>query len=148
MNITSLDALRVIQNNAHATFTFPLYDVLSHNTKTTKKLPTLVAGSETIRLMNQGVAAPNSHYGLIAFLRDLWEDIAAIEMNGKVISQREAYGKPMLALDETLFKPDAYEKLIEADLVAEKTGREIVVGDLTEEAAASLMRGFIRSQGE
>ncbi|MDN5470607.1 MAG: hypothetical protein L0G02_09365 [Lactococcus lactis] len=146
MMITALDALRVIQNNTQATFTFPLYDVLSGNTKTASKIPMLAAGSKTVWLMDQGVAVPKSHYELVGFLRDLWNDVAAIKMNGKAIAQRAAYGKPMLALDETLFKSDAYDALIEADIVGEKTGREIVVGDLTEEAAASLMRGFIRSQ--
>ncbi|MFC4652750.1 hypothetical protein ACFO26_07490 [Lactococcus nasutitermitis] len=146
MMITTLDALRVIQNNTQATFTFPLYDVLSGNTKTAPKIPTLEAGSETIWLMANGIIVPNSHYDLVGFLRDLWDDVAEIKMNGKVIAQRAAYGKPMEALDETLFKPDAYDDLIETDLVGEKTKREIVVGDLTEEAAVSLMRGFIRSQ--
>jgi len=146
MMITTLDALRVIKNNPNAAFTFPLYDVLSGNTKTAPKIPTLAAGSETIWLMDQGVEVPKSHYDLVGFLRDLWDDVAAITMNGKVIAQCVAYGNPMVALDETLFKPDAYAALIETDLVGEKTNREIVVGDLTEEAAASLMRGFIRSQ--
>ncbi|WP_139008697.1 hypothetical protein [Lactococcus lactis] len=146
MMITTLDALRVIQNNTQATFTFPLYDVLSGNTKTASKIPTLAEGSKTIWLMDMGVAVPKSHYDLVGFLRDLWDDVTAIKMSGKVIAQRAAYGSPMLALDETLFKPDAYDVLIEADIVGEKTGREIVVGDLTEDAAAALMRGFIRSQ--
>lgn len=146
MMITALDALRVTQNNTQATFTFPLYDVLSGNTKTAPKIPTLAAGSETIWLMDQGVAVPKSHYDLVGFMRDLWDDVAVIKMNGKVIAKRAAYGSPMLAMDETLFKPDAYDVLIETDLVGEKTKREIVVGDLTEDAAASLIRGFIRSQ--
>ena len=146
MMITTLDALRVIKNNPDATFTFPLYDVLSGNVQTAPKIPTLAEGSETIWLMDNGGAVPNSHYDLVGFLRDLWDDVAEIKKNGKVIAQRVAYGKPMLALDETLFKPDAYDDLIETDLVGEKTKREIVVGDLTEDAAAALMRGFIRSQ--
>lgn len=146
MIITTLDALRVIKNNPDAAFTFPIYDVLSGNTKTAPKIPTLAAGSETIWLMDKGVEVPKSHYDLVHFLRDLWDDVAEIKKNGKVIAQRVAYGKPMLALDETLFKPDAYDDLIETDLVGEKTKREIVVGDLTEDAAAALMRGFIRSQ--
>ncbi|AGY45484.1 hypothetical protein GHI93_02235 [Lactococcus hircilactis] len=146
MIITTLDALRVIKNNPNAAFTFPIYDVLSGNTKTAPKIPTLAAGSETIWLMDKGVEVPKSHYDLVHFLRDLWDDVAEIKKNGKVIAQRVAYGKPMLALDETLFKPDAYDDLIETDLVGEKTKREIVVGDLTEDAAAALMRGFIRSQ--
>lgn len=146
MLVTTLDALRVIKNNPNAAFTFPLYDVLSGNTKTAPKIPTLAAGSETIWLMANGVEVPKSHYDLVGFLRDLWDDVAVIKMNGKAIAQRASYGNPMLALDETLFKPDAYDELIEADIVGEKTKREIVVGDLTEEAAASLMRGFIRSQ--
>ncbi|MBR8672950.1 hypothetical protein GRR92_02100 [Lactococcus lactis subsp. lactis] len=119
---------------------------MSGNTKTAPKIPTLAAGSETIWLMDKGVEVPKSHYDLVHFLRDLWDDVAEIKKNGKVIAQRVAYGKPMLALDETLFKPDAYDDLIETDLVGEKTKREIVVGDLTEDAAAALMRGFIRSQ--
>lgn len=146
MIITTLDALRVIKKNPNAAFTFPIYDVLSGNTKTAPKIPTLAAGSETIWLMDKGVEVPKSHYDLVHFLRDLWDDVAEIKKNGKVIAQRVAYGKPMLALDETLFKPDAYDDLIETDLVGEKTKREIVVGDLTEDAAAALMRGFIRSQ--
>ena len=146
MIITTLDALRVIKNNPNAAFTFPIYDVLSGNTKTAPKIPTLAAGSETIWLMDKGVEVPKSHYDLVHFLRDLWDDVAEIKKNGKVIAQRVAYGKPMLALDETLFKPDAYDDLIETDLVGEKTKREIVVGDLTEDAEAALMRGFIRSQ--
>ena len=146
MIITTLDALRVIKNNPNAAFTFPIYDVLSGNTKTAPKIPTLAAGSETIWLMDKGVEVPKSHYDLVHFLRDRWDDVAEIKKNGKVIAQRVAYGKPMLALDETLFKPDAYDDLIETDLVGEKTKREIVVGDLTEDAAAALMRGFIRSQ--
>lgn len=146
MIITTLDALRVIKNNPDAAFTFPIYDVLSGNTKTAPKIPTLAAGSETIWLMDKGIEVPKSHYDLVHFLRDLWDDVAEIKKNGKVIAQRVAYGKPMLALDETLFKPDAYDDLIETDLVGEKTKREIVVGDLTEDAAAALMRGFIRSQ--
>lgn len=146
MIITTLDALRVIKNNPNTAFTFPIYDVLSGNTKTAPKIPTLAAGSETIWLMDKGVEVPKSHYDLVHFLRDLWDDVAEIKKNGKVIAQRVAYGKPMLALDETLFKPDAYDDLIETDLVGEKTKREIVVGDLTEDAAAALMRGFIRSQ--
>lgn len=146
MIITTLDALRVIKNNPNAAFTFPIYDVLSGNTKTAPKIPTLAAGSETIWLMDKGVEVPKSHYDLVHFLRDLWDDVAEIKKNGKVIAQRVAYGKPMLALDETLFKPDAYDDLIETDLIGEKTKREIVVGDLTEDAAAALMRGFIRSQ--
>lgn len=146
MIITTLDALRVIKNNPNAAFTFPIYDVLSGNTKTAPKIPTLAAGSETIWLMDKGVEVPKSHHDLVHFLRDLWDDVAEIKKNGKVIAQRVAYGKPMLALDETLFKPDAYDDLIETDLVGEKTKREIVVGDLTEDAAAALMRGFIRSQ--
>lgn len=146
--ITALDALRVIQNNTQATFTFPLYDVLSGNTKTAPKIPTLDAGSETIWLMDQGVAVPKSHYNLVGFLRDLWDDVAEINMNGKVIAKRLAYGEVMLTEEDSLFKPDAYDTLIETDLVGEKTKREIVVGDLTEDAAAALMRGFIRSQEE
>ncbi len=148
MMITALDALRVIQNNTQATFTFPLYDVLSGNTKTAPKIPTLDAGSETIWLMDQGVAVPKSHYNLVGFLRDLWDDVAEINMNGKVIAKRLAYGEVMLTEEDSLFKPDAYDTLIETDLVGEKTKREIVVGDLTEDAAAALMRGFIRSQEE
>lgn len=148
MMITTLDALRVIKNNPDATFTFPLYDVLSGNAQTVPKTPTLAVGSETIWLMDNGGAVPNSHYDLVGFLRDLWDDVAEIKMNGKVIVQRAAYGKPMLTDDETLFKQEAYDELIEVDLVGEKMGREIVVGDLTEEGAASLMRGFIRSWRE
>lgn len=146
MIITTLDALRVIKNNPNAAFTFPIYDVLSGNTKTAPKIPTLAAGSETIWLMANGIIVPNSHYDLVDFLRDLWDDVAEIKMNGKVIAKRLAYGEVMLTEEDSLFKPDAYDDLIETDLVGEKTKREIVVGDLTEDAAAALMRGFIRSQ--
>ncbi|EQC95798.1 MAG: hypothetical protein ACTH9S_12240 [Lactococcus lactis] len=102
MIITTLDALRVIKKNPNAAFTFPIYDVLSGNTKTAPKIPTLAAGSETIWLMDKGVEVPKSHYDLVHFLRDLWDDVAEIKKNGKVIAQRVAYGKPMLALDETV----------------------------------------------
>lgn len=146
MIITTLDILRVIKNTPNSTFTFPIYDVLSGNTKTAPKIPTLAPKSETIWLMANGVVVPNSHYDLVGFLRDLWDDVAEIKMNGKVIAKRLAYGEVMLTEEDSLFKPDAYDDLIETDLVGEKTKREIVVGDLTEDAAAALMRGFIRSQ--
>ena len=54
----------------------------------------------------------------------------------------------MLTGKNSIFKQDAYDALIGADLLGKKTGREIVVDDLTEDAAASLMRGFILSKGE
>ncbi|ARE20958.1 hypothetical protein [Lactococcus lactis] len=148
MIITTLDILRVIKNTPNSTFTFPIYDVLSGNTKTAPKIPTLAPKSETIWLMANGVVVPNSHYDLVGFLRDLWDDVAEITMNGKVVAQRSAYGEVMLTGKNSIFKQDAYDALIGADLLGKKTGREIVVDDLTEDAAASLMRGFIRSKGE
>lgn len=145
MMLTALDAWRLIENNTDKTFTFPLYDVLSNNTTTAPKIPTLVPNSSTVWLVDKGQVVPQSHKALSNFLRELWDDIAEMSMNGEVVAHRESYGKPMQAVKSELFEQDAYDKLIEDDILAEKSGRELIAHDLTEAGAAAMMRGFIHS---
>lgn len=148
MMLTALDALRLIENDSDKTFTFPIYDVLSHNTITAPKIPTLAPNSRTVWLMDKGQPVPKSHKEVSNFLRELWDDIVEITMDGEIVARRDSYGKPMMAVKEVLFEQDAYDKLIEDDILAEKSGRELVARDLTESGAAAMMRGFIRSREE
>lgn len=77
-------------------------------------------------------------------LAETWESIAYFEFNGQRVCERQAFGKPMLALDEEFFKQGDYEAFVEESLLASRGNREVVVDGLSEGMASSIMRDFIK----
>lgn len=79
---------------------------------------------------------------------EIWNSFAYFEFEGKRVCERKAYGKPMLAIDETFFEQGGYSKFVEESMLASKGSREIIVDDLSGAMPASIMREFIKWKEE
>jgi hypothetical protein len=143
MNIEPQDVLTVIQNKPKSKFEFPFYDGATNNMTITQKLPTLEAGSSTTWLMDGDKRMEFTNYLIGKFFNDLWSKVAAVVMDGEMICKREAFGQSMLALNHKIFQQSDYERFVEADLINQRTGREVLVDDLNLSGAGSIMRGFM-----
>lgn len=76
-------------------------------------------------------------------IREEFDSIAYFMDNkGNKIAEREMQGSPMIALDESYFTQDAFSQRIEDEILAEKTGREVFVSEMSEGEATALMKGF------
>ncbi|GAB2024468.1 hypothetical protein [Lactovum odontotermitis] len=145
MMIQAQDLLKVVQANKQAGFDFQMYSwKAEHGLSLTDKISRhsfIPAGSTTAYTEDEKgeVVARIAVNKLIVCL---WESLAQFSMEGRVICAREAYGQPMEVLDEELFHQEAFGQLVEEDLFAAKTGREVIAPDLSEVEAASLMKSF------
>lgn len=75
-------------------------------------------------------------------IREEWDNIAYIKMGDEVICERKRYGAHMERMSEEAFEQSLYEQMVENELVAQATGREIIVEDDTEGMAGSIVKGF------
>lgn len=75
-------------------------------------------------------------------MKSEWETIAYFSKDGEVICQRESYGSPMIALKPELFKQGAYSKMVEESFKSFRTGREILVPEMSEATASSIVKEF------
>lgn len=75
-------------------------------------------------------------------LNDLKSIAYFMDSTGEKIAERENEDAPMIAIKEHYFKQDAFSQRIEDELLAEKTGREVFLPEMSHEEAGALMKGF------
>lgn len=145
MLVTPREILRVIHTHRKATFDFPLYSQKAElgiaPTETLSRRTYLPAGTLTARTDDEQ-GQPVAEIFIDRLVNELWESLSRFEMDNVIICQRTAFGQLMLSENDELFSQSQIEQLIEDDLVASRNGREVIVPDLSEEGATSLMRGF------
>ncbi|MCL2676879.1 MAG: hypothetical protein FWE43_02950 [Streptococcaceae bacterium] len=131
--------LRVMLDNVNKTLTFRFYDPYSSNDVDVMAMECIVPiGSMDATYEHE----PTAHVPAMKLVYQEWEDIAYFALDGEVICERKAKGLPMRAKSEDVFLQPEYDQFVIDTLQAEATGREVVVADLTESGAGSLMRGF------
>lgn len=145
MLVTAREVLRVIHSHRDVDFDFPIYSSETENgqskTATMANRTYLPAGS----LMARTVDARGKvlvEWEIDKLVVQMWDSLSCFKMAGSVICKRSAYKQPMISKDDSLFLQSPIEQAIEDDLVAQKTGRELVMPDLSEDGAASLMKEF------
>lgn len=136
MIITKKEALLLIENNPDEEFHFRFF------------YPESITGLSLLdTYIKRGRARikeePFEKLDARILIREEFDSIAYFMDNkGNKIAEREMQGRPMIALDESYFTQDAFSQRIEDEILAEKTGREVFVSEMSEGEATALMKGF------
>ena len=145
MIITQRDVLRVIAQHPKERVDFKMYGWEAEHglspQATTARTSYLPAGSQ-MALTEDETGKIVAKTSMNQLVKELWESLAEFSMKGKTICKRSAFGQPMLSQDDALFSQESIVQRIEEDLIAAKTGREVLTSDISEVDAASLMKGF------
>lgn len=85
---------------------------------------------------------PDIEFDALKLVEAEWDDIAYFSLDNEVICKRSAYGESMISQKDELFIQTSYKQAIEDEIIAEKSGREVVVSELTEKGAGNLMSDY------
>ena len=144
MIVNKEEVLRVMVEHQAQEMTFRFYSVLA----TEGGQPTDLTSYESLVPAGQLIATyehrPDIKVNPLEVIRSEWESIAYFKLDGEVICKRSAYGQPMISRQDDLFTQRPYKLMIEKELQAEKSGREIAVSDLTEKDAGNIMSDYAR----
>ncbi|MQQ80517.1 hypothetical protein GFV15_06055 [Lactococcus lactis] len=87
---------------------------------------------------------PDIQFNSLKLVESEWDDIAYFSLNNEMICKRSTFGEPMISRNDELFVQSIYKQAIEDEIKAEKNGREVVVSELTEKGAGSLMSDYAK----
>ncbi|ETD05739.1 hypothetical protein N568_0101300 [Lactococcus garvieae TRF1] len=142
MIVEKNEVLRVLNENKAKKFALRFYSAQATYGKDDNNLVTF----ETIIPQNSMMATythlPDIKISAERIIREEWDNIAYIKMGDEVICERKRYGAHMERMSEEAFEQSLYEQMVENELVAQATGREIIVEDDTEGMAGSIVKGF------
>lgn len=136
MIITKKEALHLIENNLDEEIHFKFF------------YPESITGLSLLdTYIKRGRARikeePFEKLNAQILIREEFDSIAYFMDNkGNKIAERETQGSPMIALEERYFTQDAFSQRIEDEILAEKTGREVFLPEMSESEAGALMSGF------
>lgn len=137
-----IDILRVMAESKNSEFEFQLYSENTERGLSKTELAPLhgyvAKGSVQAKLKED----PKASFPIQELMKSEWETMAYFSKDGEVICQRESYGSPMIALKPGLFKQGAYSKMVEESFKSFRTGREILVPEMSETTANSIVKEF------
>lgn len=142
MIVEKNEVLRVLIENKAKKFTLRFYSAQAAHSKDGNELVTF----ETLIPRNSMLATythlPEMQISAERIIREEWDNIAYIKIDDEVICERKRYGAHMERISDEAFKQPLYEQMVKNELVAQATGREIIVEDDTEGMAGSIIKGF------
>ncbi len=142
MIVETKDLLRKILENMDADIEYRLFSDRAEAGIDTRDLAPLHGYIEKGTLM-AGLKGKSIKVDVREVFAEIWNVVAYFEFNGHRVCERQAFGKPMLALDEEFFKQGEYAKFVEESLLASKGTREMIVEDLSGNLAGSIMKEFM-----
>ena len=137
-----IDILRVMAESQNSEFEFQLYSENTERGLSKTDLAPLhgyvAKGSVQAKLKED----PKASFPIQELLKSEWETMAYFSKDGELICQRESYGSPMHAVKPELFQQGEYSKMVEESFMAFRTGREILVPEMNEATASSIVKEF------
>lgn len=140
--INYIDILRVMAENKNSEFEFQLYSENTEKGLSKTELAPLHGYVAKGSIQGKLKEDPKASYPIQELLKSEWETMAYFSKDGEVICNRESYGSPMLAVKPELFQQGAYSKLVEESFKSFRTGREILVPEMNEATASSIVKEF------
>lgn len=142
MIVEKNEALRVLIENKSKRFALRFYSAQAVHGGEPVDLVTFETIIPGGTMLATHVHHPEMKMQVDKIIRNEWDNIAYIKMEDEVICERKRYGAHMERISDEAFKQPLYEQLVENELVAQATGREIIVEDDTEGMAGSIIKGF------
>ncbi|HBC90615.1 MAG TPA: hypothetical protein DCZ00_04125 [Lactococcus sp.] len=142
MIVNSRDVLRKIHENMNANIEYRLFSENAEAGLRPSELAPLHGYIEKGTLMASLKENKAMRVDIRSLFAEIWNSFAYFEFDGQRVCECKAFGKPMLALNENFFKQGAYSEFVEETLLASKGSREVVVEDISEDLAHSMMKEF------
>ncbi|CAM3025121.1 hypothetical protein GHI93_00315 [Lactococcus hircilactis] len=136
--------LRVMIENQEKLMSFRFYYVLAVQGIDKTDLMTYESLIPAGTLKATYAHRPEVEIDAVELVKQEWESIAYFMLDGTLLCKREAYGKPMISRDDEQFSQSLFKSQIEAELTAQNNPREIVIADMDEQTAGSLMSDYAK----
>ena len=148
--IKGIDVLRVMAEHRASEFEFRIYSPRTEKGLSDTELSEFPAYVEKNSPLAKLRGAENSVIPVLTFFESDFQTIASFKMDGELICERKAYGQPMKAVNRALFEQGAYSEMLENQFKGLRTGREIVVPEMSEATASGMMKEFMdwKQKGE
>lgn len=144
MNVELYDMFEVIGEHSKSKIEFILFSGTKNQYGNKKVFPTTlyVAKNGYIKVRDSETE-PFEPLSVAELISNSFELFAKVMIDDVLIGERTAVGEPFIAKAEEYFHNSKYEQLVRDDIISQITGREMVMPEMTEETAGSLMKGFI-----